>query len=159
MDRAMNLEFELGPYCWSCYELDTHEWAAAWLGSTLSALKGPDITPRRSLRVTFVDIWHFDPERLPWCEQVLACYLAVLRDLGGFRKVVVEVVFAADVFHWRKLNQAEWSHVREMMEGIFVDTMGPARVSRVDPNVYLEFHPLEFRRGILEKDLRGAEGR
>lgn len=147
LERMMKIELELWCYVWYSYEYDIHEYAAGQLESAVRKLKGRD-TLRNTLHVKFTETEQFEPEKLGWCESVLACYLNELVELVGFRTVIIQVEFADDP-SLVKLNATEWGHVREMIEEIFVSTMGPATVSRVDPDIYLEFHPPEYQRVSL----------
>ena len=147
LERMMNIELELWCYLWFGYDYDAHEYGAAQLESKVRKLKGRD-TLRDTLQVKFIETEPYEPKKLGWCESVLACYLKELVDLVGFRTVVIEVEFADDTSE-EKLNAAEWRHLSEAIEEIFVSTMGPATVSRVDPDIYLEFHPLEYQRVSL----------
>ena len=144
LERMMKIELHLWGYIWYFYDYDAHKYAAAQLESAVRKLKDRD-TLRSTLHVKFTGTEQIDPKRLGWFESVLTCYLNELVELVSFRTVIIEVDFT-DHPSQEKLNATEWRHLSETIEEIFVSTMGPATVSRVDPNIYLEFHPPEYQR-------------
>lgn len=71
--------------------------------------------------------------------------LKKLKSFVGFRTIIMSLGPRSDLNSKRK-KRIEFEGITQALKGEMVPTMGPATISYVGLNTYLEFHPLEHMR-------------